>query len=342
MFEQMSVENPKVTVLMPVYNSENYLREAIECILNQTFTDFEFLIMNDGSTDNSAQIIESYKDPRITPVQNEKNLGLIATLNKGLKLCKGEYIARIDSDDISPVDRLEKQVKFLNSHPEMGACSGHIRTFGARDGEIWNYPTECDLTKASLIFYPSMVHGNVLIRKESFIKAGFYFDPEYIHAEDYELWTRFAEHFDMYMFKDIFLYQRLHDTQVSSLYTEDQRLSSGKIRTNLIKKIGIDPTEEEIILHNQICNWDFERSREFIKKAENWMLKLINANKNSKYFPELAFSRAVGDRWLMICRVCVELGFWIWAKFWLSKLTKPVKIGWNFKKRFFQLCFKIG
>jgi glycosyltransferase involved in cell wall biosynthesis len=106
----------KISILMPVYNGEKYLREAIDSILNQTFTDFEFLIVDDGSTDNSVEIINSYQNSRINLVKNDKNEGLVYTLNRGLSLAKGEYIARMDCDDISLPERLKKQIDFLDSN----------------------------------------------------------------------------------------------------------------------------------------------------------------------------------------------------------------------------------
>ena len=111
---------------MPVYNGERYLREAIDSILNQTFKDFEFLIINDGSTDLSVEIIESYADKRISLAHNGQNLGLITTLNRGFDLACGEYIARMDCDDISLPDRLEKQVVFMDNHPEIGICGSWV------------------------------------------------------------------------------------------------------------------------------------------------------------------------------------------------------------------------
>ena len=115
------MKKPKVTVLMSVYNGERYLHESIESILNQTFKDFGFLIINDGSTDNTPKILKSYKDQRIKIISNKNNLGLTKSLNKGIKLAKGEYIARQDVDDVSLSERLEKQVKFLNSYPSYAA-----------------------------------------------------------------------------------------------------------------------------------------------------------------------------------------------------------------------------
>ena len=124
---------PKVSVLMPVYNTkEEYLREAIESILNQTFTDFEFIIINDGSTNNAEEVIKSYKDSRIKYYRQE-NHGLIYTLNYGLSLCNGEYIARMDSDDISLPFRFEKQIEVLDKNPNIGIVGGLIKIFQDMD-----------------------------------------------------------------------------------------------------------------------------------------------------------------------------------------------------------------
>jgi glycosyltransferase involved in cell wall biosynthesis len=114
--------SPKISVVMPVYNGKEYLALAVESILRQTFADFEFIIINDGSTDNSADIAASYEDPRIKLLHNDKNLGLIPSFNRGLENSRGEYIARMDADDIAFPDRFKKQVAFLDDHPDIALC----------------------------------------------------------------------------------------------------------------------------------------------------------------------------------------------------------------------------
>jgi len=114
------MDRPKISVIMSVYNGEKYLREAIESILNQTFRDFEFIIINDGSTDKTSEILSSYNDPRIVIINNKRNIGLTKSLNKGLKMVKGEYIARQDADDVSLPERLERMVNFLDMNRDVG------------------------------------------------------------------------------------------------------------------------------------------------------------------------------------------------------------------------------
>ncbi len=186
---------PKVTVLMPVYNGEEYLREAIESILGQSFTDFELLIINDGSTDRSVEIIQSYRDPRIRLVHNERNMGLVPTLNKGVKLANGEYIARMDADDISLPERFAKEVLFLDSHPLISVVSVKALLINAKGTEDGLWLADKNTTTWSEIYQllpkeNCVVHPGVMIRKE--VIANYGFNPKQKDAEDYDLWLRIA------------------------------------------------------------------------------------------------------------------------------------------------------
>ena len=178
--------SPLVTVIMPAYNCEKYIREAIDSILNQTFIDFEFIIINDGSKDRTNKILQSYQDPRIVVINNKRNLGIVKSLNKGLKLAKGEYIARQDADDISLPERLMKQVKYLDSRKNIGllGCGViEIDEYGSekrrweikRDGEVIEF----------------IAHGSVMMRADC-IKQVDGYREELKHVEDKDLWYRIA------------------------------------------------------------------------------------------------------------------------------------------------------
>ena len=185
---------PKVTVLMPVYNGAEYLHQAIDSVLNQTFSDFEFLIINDGSTDTTEEIILSCDDPRIRYVKNEHNIGLTATLNKGLELASGEYVARVDSDDVMQPQRLELQYEFLKSNPDItvvGSWWGHIDESGKDPGYITKVPLE-PFSCALMMYFDGenpVGHPCVMYRKNAIRQIGGY-NEEYSHAEDLELWFR--------------------------------------------------------------------------------------------------------------------------------------------------------
>ncbi len=231
---------PKVTVLMPVYNGEKYLREAIESILNQTYRDFEFLIINDGSTDGSPQLIESYDDPRIRVVNNESNIKLIATLNKGLKIARGEYVARMDCDDISLSRRLEKQVMYLDQHPEVGVLGCRIRNIDA-SGDFISEPKRplthiCNMWV--LLFEPSVMHPSVIYRKDIVERVNGY-SEEALHSEDYDLWSKLSRVTEIRQLDDVLVYLRKHNRNIGALFKEIQLTNSMEIsKKNISDLIG--------------------------------------------------------------------------------------------------------
>lgn len=220
---------PKVSVLMPVYNTEEeYLREAIESILNQTYTDFEFIIINDGSTNNAKDVILSYDDARIKYYEQE-NRGLINTLNRGISLCSGEYIARMDSDDISLPERFGKQVEVLDKNPDIGLVGGFIKFFP--DDyilEYVEYPKYLDFLNNN-----SLGHPVVMFRKSVFEKYDLKYE-NYLHAEDYELWTRLVKYTKIYNIQELLLNYRVHDTSISVKHCELQKETANRIKQNML------------------------------------------------------------------------------------------------------------
>lgn len=189
--------NTVCTVLLPVYNGQMYLKKAIESILKQTYKEFELLIINDGSTDSTDQIVRSYKDKRIRYIVNKKNIGLVETLNRGIKKASGTYIARMDADDLSHPQRLQKQIAFLSSHPDYGLVGSlfglinekrEVREIGGAK-LLGNE----DL-KLGLLFGNVFCHGETMFRKALFIQYNLFYDKKYQYCEDYELWTRMSRY----------------------------------------------------------------------------------------------------------------------------------------------------
>lgn len=189
--------NALVTVLMPVYNAEKYLKEAIDSILNQTYKDFIFLIINDGSTDSSEEIILSYKDHRIKYLKNEKNLRLVATLNKGLDIIDTKYMLRMDADDVSHPQRIEKLVEFMEDNADIGVCGSYIKTFG-NDNAVWKYETTDEYIRPCILYKSMMPHAASIIRMSILNNNTIRYKEKFIHIEDALLWyklfglTRFA------------------------------------------------------------------------------------------------------------------------------------------------------
>ena len=222
---------------MCVYNDGVWLKKSIDSIVNQTFTHFELVIVNDGSTDNSLKIINSYSDDRFRSINNEKNLGLAKSLNKGLRLCKSEFIARMDADDISMHNRLEKQYNYLKENKEIDVLGGQAVYIDSDDDKIdfdHKYPISNELIKWELLREVPLCHPTVMFRKNALEKAGFY-NEKFIYAQDFELWQRMAS----YKFKfsnlndKILYYRKISEEQTSK--KKKQNKAHIKILTHYFK-----------------------------------------------------------------------------------------------------------
>ena len=234
---------------MPAYNSEKYIAEAIESILNQPFTEFEFIIINDGSTDNTAEVVRQYTDKRIKFIDNQKNQGLIAVLNQGLDLCRGEYIARMDSDDISHPQRFEKQLKYMDENPDVGVVGGWIQKFGetVKTNQIFKYPSQLYLLDLFL-HGCKFAHPTAMIRTSVLRENKIYYNPQYPHAEDYGLWMQIARFAPIHNLQEILLNYRWHDTNVSVLHKQIQLDSAERVRRNAIETMLSDANEIQKLL----------------------------------------------------------------------------------------------
>jgi glycosyltransferase involved in cell wall biosynthesis len=259
---------------MPVYNGEKYLRFAIESILAQSFSDFEFLIINDGSTDNSVQIIQSYNDSRIRLVHNEKNLKLISTLNKGINLASGKYIARMDCDDISLPKRLAKQVSFMHANPNVGVLGTGFQLVDGKGkrGRKYRFPAEHHFLRWSLCFYCPFAHPAVMMRKDVVRRVGGY-NHEMIHAEDYDLWYRLANVTHFSNLQNILLYLRKHDNNVCKIHTAQHYENTVKINQKVIYEIVDVKMSADLIMSLRARNYkpfsDFVRVSNLIQELYN-------------------------------------------------------------------------
>ncbi|MBI3134185.1 MAG: glycosyltransferase family 2 protein [Bacteroidetes bacterium] len=184
-----------VSIIMPVYNAEKFLKETVESMLNQTYTNFEFLIFNDGSTDGSLAILQQYTDPRIRLIHSDQNKGYLHWLNAGITESKGKYIARMDSDDISMPDRLEKQVHFLEQNSHIAIVGTGIVIFNDKTGEKpYHSLSSGQEIKWGLIFKNRLIHPSVMMRREVIISSGILYRQEFYGSEDYRFWTEAIQH----------------------------------------------------------------------------------------------------------------------------------------------------
>ncbi len=274
--------NVSITVLMPAYNAQNYIGEAIHSVLQQTYTHFELLIINDGSTDGTKNIINSFDDERIVLI-NKNHEGVSAALNYGLMHAKGKYIARFDADDVCVSDRLQNQIVFLESHPEY-VLTGSDAEYMLENGEfLFSFKCiahEYDEIFRKLYFYCPFIHSSVMYRKDTVIEAGGYSEHAH-HFEDYFLWTQLAKKGKLHNIPKPLIKVRFNAASV----TIDEKWRGNKFR-NLKRKIihrgSITPQEGE-----QLLTIIKEQNSEEIKKAAYYALcgKKFLAN---NYQPEKA------------------------------------------------------
>ena len=231
----------KVTILLPAYNAALYLRDSLDSIMRQAFKDFDVLLIDDGSMDDTSKIAIEYSniDRRIKYYKNEKNIGLIKTLNKGLSLAKGEYIVRMDADDIMFDDRLYKQVKYMDSNPECFVCGGQMEYIGGLTGMAPILPQKYeDLLYLSLINCP-LYHPTTIIRNSAIKQFGLKYNDSYKHAEDYKFWSDiiFTHPNSIANIKDVVLFYRISNNQITAKYSDEQDLISKIVRRENVQHV---------------------------------------------------------------------------------------------------------
>ena len=274
---------PKISVVMPVYNGEKYLSEAIDSILNQTFTDFEFIIINDCSTDGTEGIIKSYNDSRIVYIKNGKNMGVANSLNKGLDMATGEYIARMDADDISMPQRFEKQVKFKDKHLNIAVCGCRVEMFGALSNKNVCTIVGSENMKVNMLFASCLAHPTVIMKRSIFECEHFRYDVNYEGAEDYELWTRVIFKYDMDNIDEMLLKYRIHSNQVTQRYTAKDKQTYANILKAVLDKLCITkPYADETNAYISFAMGSFDADKQFFSLVTIFN-KMVDGNKQIKF-----------------------------------------------------------
>ena len=276
------MDEPVVSVLMSVYNARpDELRQAIESILNQTFKDFEFIIINDGSTNETKEVILSYEDERIRYVENETNLKIITSLNKGLKLCRGKYIARLDSDDYSAPTRLEKQVKYMEEHPNVGGLGTFFKRL--HTGEEIQLPTEPeDVNLLTRYVRGCISNPSGMIRRSVLIDNNLEYDKNCLHAEDFKLWSDMSYFCDLAVIPEVLTFIRSHADGVSRTNLAWQnKIVKVVLMDNMIRDFECDKKYLYSILTKYVKNIpvtrkEFEDFKFHLEKVSDYVALRVN------------------------------------------------------------------
>ena len=275
---------PKASVVMTVYNGEEFLEQAIESILSQTFEDFEFIIIIEhGSNEKSQEIIARYaqKDKRISLLHNDSKLGIAASLNRGMRAAKGEYIARMDGDDISLTTRLEKQIKFMDENPGIAICATGVTCIDGKGAKV-NIIDKCaddpEQIKSDLIFYCFIRHPTVMFRKSIVSERGLFYDEGYLATEDYELWCRAAHVAVVARMPEILLLYRWHKFNATRVFLSEGIRNYLKIMRANFDRLEFYPSEEELMILCTETSVETLRNHRTVKRTLEEACELITSN----------------------------------------------------------------
>lgn len=274
---------PIVSVIMPVYNCDAFIAEAIESILHQTFHEFELIIIDDCSTDNTLKVIESFRDKRILLIKKEKNTGYVESLNMAIKISQGKFLARMDGDDISIPDRLAKQVEFLNDNPDVVVCGSWYQLL--QSGETVSNPVENEDIRIALLDYCALGHPTIMIRKDFLVRHNLFYKPAYRPAEDYELWTRVSTIGKMANIPEVLLRYRSHERQVSVLEKTDQLDHSLLCKASMLCHPLPEFTPADLKLAELIAGQERLNDVKLLAKVMDWLDRINKANTSTLFFP---------------------------------------------------------
>ena len=280
---------PKISVLLPVYNCEKFIVEAIESVLHQTYTDFELLIIDDFSIDQTIALIEQFNDSRIQFIKKEKNTGYTNSLNYGVSIAKGQYIARMDADDICLPTRFEKQVAFLDSNPKVILCGTAIQIIGT--DTILKHPSNHEEIKVKLCFGNSFYHPTIMGKKETFQSNPY--NKAYEPAEDYDLWTRIAFQGELANLDEVLLMYRVHENQVSNTNNQHQITVGYASQYRMFELFRLDYNEKVFhIMHKTFKVHDYYTIDDF-KNSILFLNSLLKSNDILGVFNKSAFKKRV-------------------------------------------------
>jgi len=278
-------ERPRVSVVMPFKNRAALIGETIDSVLSQTWTDFELICISDGSTDESDDIVSSYaaRDARVRLLLNEMHPGVAGAANTGLAHARGEFVVRIDSDDIMLQNRIAVQVRFMDEHPAVAVCGSWVQTFGISGENIWQLPVSHEEICVWMLFHGALAHPAVIFRRERFEEFGLRYD-ENVSAEDYELLTRAARQVRLANIPRVLLRYREHLASLSTTDRDAMAASVRRVHERQLRELGLAASADELDLHWRISAHKFERTAEFKKRAAEWFGKLKAANDAARIF----------------------------------------------------------
>lgn len=286
----------KLSVVVPVFNKAPFIRECFESVLSQSFGDYELIVVDDRSTDDSVDAVNAFRDDRMQVVRLEKNLGPAGAAQRAMDLATGEYILRVDADDISLPDRFAKQVAFMDRYPELGASGGHLQLFGSETG-LWRFPVGQNTCHAEVLFGNPVAQGTVIMRTRVLRDNGLRFHDDWPRiGEDWMLWARLSLHarFDN-LDEPLILYRR---GEQNSSFGLEQTTYRRVILRDVFSTLGVPLSDAQCDLHLMgLRSFAQQPTRASIHALRDWFGELRAMNRTRHLFEEAAFDARIRQVW---------------------------------------------
>ena len=273
----------------------SFLKEAVESVLNQTFRDFEFIIVDDGATEECRNYLESLTDERVRIIRNPENLGITKSLNIGFRAAQGKYIARMDADDVCMPERFQRQYDFMESHPSAIVCGTIVQEFGDSHWTTWwQIVPDMETYRVRMIFRnPGPYHPTAFFNRELLLRHNLFYDESLVYAQDYGLYAEIAKRGDVYILPEPLLYYRIHSRQTSKTRRETQiRCDQATQKKLLVELLERDVSDEELDLHYRYSTLYYDNMK-INRDVSKWYRRLIKANNRALIYERIKFNHEV-------------------------------------------------
>ena len=296
----MSIAPPLVSVILPVYNVAPHIEETINSLLAQTLAEFELLVFDDCSTDGTAGIVQSIRDPRLRFIQNSRNLGRAGTDNAALAAVRGEFIAKMDGDDLCHPERLARQVGYLQQHPEVNVVGAWMQNFGAST-YLNRYPATLEAAQVRTLFTLPVGNPSVMLRTSLFREQGMHYDANLRQTEDFDFFARYIRKLKIVTLPETLIQYRVPlDTSKKRILIERASVSD-QVRARLLADWGLPTTPRERHVHDTISMLQRSLGDITLSEVEAWLQKLLRYNEEVPWFEPAALRYGLAERWFEIC-----------------------------------------
>jgi len=306
---------------MLAFNAETYLEEAIDSVLSQDFTDFELIVIDDGSTDQTVKVVESYTDNRIKLHQNGTNRGIVYSRNKGIELSSGTYIGMLDADDIALPGKFRKQVEFLQKNSSFGMVGSWatlIDEQGNKLGRKWKLPGTPDKIPPIMLFKNYFVQSAVIFRRDCL--PSYHYKEGYEIVEDYKLWIDILKRAKGWNLPEYLVKYRMHSKNITKTKEQVVRDNLVAVYREILSELDIDPSTEELELHHLIREGETVHDRKTFRDATRWLMKLEKQNAAKRIFRRREFAAVLLNRWTRLVWMSRDINILFFLRFFNVKI----------------------